>query len=127
MRALMVAMSVLTATPAPEPGDAVVGVWKDDDRGVLTQVSRAPDGTWRGVVLGSVSAKEVGKVIFPALKFDPAKQAWTGEMVKPDDDQRVSATLTAKSPTQLECAVKVFIFSKTLVLTRQAVPDAGVP
>ncbi len=127
MRALLLTMSVLTATPAIEPGDAVVGVWKDDDRGVVTQFSRAPDGTWRGVVLGSPSAKEVGKVIFPALTFDPAKKAWTGEMLKPDDDQRVSATLIAKSPTQLECVVKVFIFSKTLVLTRQAAPDAGVP
>ena len=103
--------------PAVEPD--LSGVWKDSERGILVRLAKAGHSSWLGTAVASPRPPEVGKVIYRALRFDPVEKKWVGELLKPEDGQVTQVTITLTSPTAMEAVAKVFIFSKTLHMTRQ--------
>ncbi len=118
VRVLLISLTLLGAK-ARADGPTLAGRWKDSERGLLVEFTVDDRATWTGTVLEAKEPREVGKKVFQGLAYEDACSCFRGQLLKPDDDELVSATVTA-TKQQLTAVVKKFIFSKTLVLTRVA-------
>lgn len=98
------------------------GLWKDSERGVVTRLSRGPDGRWSGVVIAGPRREEIGKPSFRDLAYDETKRAFVGQLIRPDGDQAVKVVITFDSADAITAVASIFLFSKTLQFTRQPEP-----
>ena len=114
----------LAASSEPVAEEKLQGTWRDADRKSLIQFTQDATGLWWGKTIEAVQKKEAGKVVFRKLVYDAKTGAFTGLMIKPDDDDDVTmdVTVTLVSATSMTAVVKKFIFSKTLSLTKEAPP-----
>ncbi|MGA8891762.1 MAG: hypothetical protein WB493_09350 [Anaeromyxobacteraceae bacterium] len=68
------------ASANPVPADALVGRWKAPEGGVVVAISAGPGGHGGVVVESPEKPALVGKPMFRALGYDPARAVWTGEV-----------------------------------------------
>ncbi len=109
----------LAWSQAAQAEESLAGRWQDDERSVVMTFVKGPDGLWSAQAVSSPRPTEVGKVVYRGLTFDAATQTWAGELIKPEEGQVAKVTLKIVSPNKMEAVARVFIFSKTLTLTRQ--------
>ena len=125
---LLLCLLPLSAAAEPVAEEQIQGAWRDADRNSLIEFSKDDAGKWVGKIIQTVRKEEIGKNVFRKLLYDAKTGAFTGLMIKPDDDDDVTmdVTVTVVSKTSMKAVVKKFIFSKTISLTKEAPPpDAG--
>lgn len=98
----------------------LAGRWKDADLQLVSEFSRAEDGTWSAVVVAAAKSADVGKRTFEKLVWQEKARSFSGKLIKPDDGQVVDVTLTLDSDSAMTGKAGFFIFKKTLHFERVA-------
>ncbi|MCC7071764.1 MAG: hypothetical protein IT383_10600 [Deltaproteobacteria bacterium] len=86
MIALMLMLAIAGA--ATEDG-RIAGRWKDSERDTVSELTKAADGSFTGVIVTSPRKEEVGKKSFDTLRWDGASKRFVGKLIKPDDGEVV--------------------------------------
>jgi len=114
----MLVSCVANAEEPQKPEARIGGLWVGADRGIVVELFKEKDGLWWGRNVKADRKEEVGKLMFQKLVFNEVESTWSGTMIKPDDDQKLSVTLKLSSDSTMEAVAKVFIFSKTITFKR---------
>jgi uncharacterized protein (DUF2147 family) len=115
---LMLVSCAANAEEPKKPEARIGGLWVGAERGIVVELFKEEDGLWWGRNVKADRKEEVGKLMFQKLVFNEVESTWSGTMIKPDDDQKLSVTLKVTSDATMEAVAKVFIFSKTITFKR---------
>ena len=116
MKALIVLLA-LASGPASEDA-RLAGRWRDSERDTVSELIRADDGSWSGVIVASPRATELGKRSFEALRWHADDHRFVGHLIKPDDGQRVDVQVWLDTADTLTAEARVLIFRRSLRFTR---------
>ncbi|MEO1450099.1 MAG: hypothetical protein AAFV07_11260 [Bacteroidota bacterium] len=120
---MFVATAVLMLSIAFTPGTqaSIVGIWEAPDLENSTiQVYQATDGFFYGKIIESDREDWIGEIILKETAYDPANQAWRGEIYSLRRFFTVDAVLTLESTNKLKLVGTKFFMSKTFYWNRRS-------
>jgi uncharacterized protein (DUF2147 family) len=94
-----------------QSADAIVGKFKNEDRGDFITIYKGTDGLYYG-------KNDKGELILYTLKYDTEDKTWNGLLIPPGKNITMDVSISVVSTDKLKMKVTKFFISSTNTLTR---------